>query len=152
LECGPSGCVTSAETVLISQQSSEELGRVFQQGRIHGHPLKAAAFIVSPQSLAALAVHFNIPTMSEAFRCLQGFLGSWAKHEASITGVEPLGVSTRGSASTSHELDCSDLSPAAGGSNLWSLVYICIIQVYLYDLSLGEDISLAESATEFVER
>ena len=87
-----SGCVTSAETVLISQQSSDELRRVFHHSQLHGHRIKAAAFVVSPQSLASLAIHFQIPSMSETFRCLRGFLESWVEQEAMAAGVPPLPV------------------------------------------------------------
>lgn len=48
------GCVTSAETVLITEQSVDELRRQLERGKI-------VALSISPQSLAALAAFYQVP-------------------------------------------------------------------------------------------
>ncbi|TMW66409.1 hypothetical protein Poli38472_004174 [Pythium oligandrum] len=53
-----SGCVTSAETVLISQQSFQELLDVLASKRF-----KHVVVTVSPQSRASLAEHFELPVI-----------------------------------------------------------------------------------------
>eukprot|EP00696_Hemimastix_kukwesjijk_P001287 gnl/Hemi2/11630_TR3999_c0_g1_i1.p1 gnl/Hemi2/11630_TR3999_c0_g1~~gnl/Hemi2/11630_TR3999_c0_g1_i1.p1 ORF type:complete len:432 (+),score=96.61 gnl/Hemi2/11630_TR3999_c0_g1_i1:189-1484(+) len=50
-----SGCVTTAETMLISQQSATEFLNVLQS-----HVHKAVVVSLSPQSRASIAAHFNI--------------------------------------------------------------------------------------------
>ena len=51
-----SGCVTSAETVLISQQSCHELLDV-----LASHTFRFVVVTLSPQSRASLAAHFHLP-------------------------------------------------------------------------------------------
>lgn len=51
-----SGCVTSAETVLISQQSYQEMLEVLRSTKF-----KRVVVTLSPQSRASLAAHFNLP-------------------------------------------------------------------------------------------
>ncbi|CAH0486968.1 unnamed protein product [Peronospora farinosa] len=53
-----SGCVTSAETVLISQQSCKEMLDV-----LAAHTYKYVVVTLSPQSRASLAVHFDMPVI-----------------------------------------------------------------------------------------
>ena len=60
-----SGCVTSAETVLISQQSVDEMRRALADP---SYSCFVASF--SPQALASLAEHFGIPSSLEAYRRL----------------------------------------------------------------------------------
>ncbi|EWM20592.1 cytosolic fe-s cluster assembly factor narfl [Nannochloropsis gaditana] len=52
-----SGCVTSAETVLISQQSTDQFLRILRGGR--GGQTQALVVALSPQSLASLGVAFG---------------------------------------------------------------------------------------------
>jgi iron only hydrogenase large subunit-like protein len=66
-----SGCVTSAETVLISQQSSVEFMRVLSGA----HGSKAVVVGLSPQSLASLAAAVGLPT-AQTQRALRGRWGS----------------------------------------------------------------------------
>jgi len=62
-----SGCVTSAETILLEQQSSEEfMNQIKEEGR-------AVVVSISPQSIAALAVHFGLPP-SETKGKVAGYL------------------------------------------------------------------------------
>lgn len=62
-----SGCVTSAETVLIQQHSIDEFLKLFAD-------LETKVFIaVSPQSLASLAFHTGLKTKQEAFTKLKQF-------------------------------------------------------------------------------
>uniref|UniRef100_A0AAV1UJQ3 Iron hydrogenase small subunit domain-containing protein n=1 Tax=Peronospora matthiolae TaxID=2874970 RepID=A0AAV1UJQ3_9STRA len=54
-----SGCVTSAETVLISQQSFQEMLDV-----LASNTFKHVVVTLSPQSRASLAVHFDLPVIT----------------------------------------------------------------------------------------
>lgn len=59
-----SGCITSAESVLITQQSQEELYRILEENRLFresGQLEKELVVVVSisPQSRASIAVHFE---------------------------------------------------------------------------------------------
>uniref|UniRef100_K3WYN8 Iron hydrogenase small subunit domain-containing protein n=1 Tax=Globisporangium ultimum (strain ATCC 200006 / CBS 805.95 / DAOM BR144) TaxID=431595 RepID=K3WYN8_GLOUD len=54
-----SGCVTSAETVLISQQSCQELLDVLSAKKY-----RHVVVTLSPQSRASLAAHFNLPVIA----------------------------------------------------------------------------------------
>lgn len=51
--CNCSGCVTSAETVMLEKQSLDEFLSNINKG-------KAVIVSISPQSRASLAVHFGI--------------------------------------------------------------------------------------------
>lgn len=64
-----SGCVTSAETVMLEQQSIGELEERLRDAS------KPVVVSLSPQSRAALAAHFEL-TPLQAFRKLTGFLRS----------------------------------------------------------------------------
>ena len=61
-----SGCVTSAETVLMEQQSVEEFTRVIEKRE------KIVMVTISPQSCASVAVKFN-RSSEECLRKLSGF-------------------------------------------------------------------------------
>ena len=65
-----SGCVTSAETILVNQQSTEEFLSQLAAGP------KLAVVTVSPQSRASLAAHFGIPQseVRGAARCTMLFV------------------------------------------------------------------------------
>ncbi|XP_008328122.1 cytosolic Fe-S cluster assembly factor narfl [Cynoglossus semilaevis] len=68
-----SGCITSAESVLITQQSHEELFKVLQNNKTDLSKQKVVVVSVSPQSRASLAAHYNLSS-SEAGRRLTTFL------------------------------------------------------------------------------
>ncbi len=72
-----SGCVTSAETVLISQQSGEEFVRVLQ-GSSRAHT-RAIVLALSPQSLASLAVRLG-GDMARIQQGLAAFFKALAQH------------------------------------------------------------------------
>ncbi|XP_055991171.1 cytosolic iron-sulfur assembly component 3 [Sorex fumeus] len=56
-----SGCVTSAETVLITQQSHEELRKVLEANKLAAQDQQRLVVVsVSPQSRASLAAHFQL--------------------------------------------------------------------------------------------
>lgn len=57
-----SGCVTSAETVLITMQSTQELYRALQESINTTDPILQKIFVISlsPQSRTSLANHYNI--------------------------------------------------------------------------------------------
>ncbi|XP_024128120.1 cytosolic Fe-S cluster assembly factor narfl [Oryzias melastigma] len=73
-----SGCITSAESVLITQQSHEELLKVLQNNKAAAEQ-KTVVVSVSPQSRASLAAHYGISS-SEAGRRLTSFLKNLGVH------------------------------------------------------------------------
>uniref|UniRef100_A0A8C5Q4X6 Nuclear prelamin A recognition factor-like protein n=1 Tax=Leptobrachium leishanense TaxID=445787 RepID=A0A8C5Q4X6_9ANUR len=75
-----SGCVTSAETVLISQQSHEELYRILHLNKtddLSQHKLVVVS--VSPQSRASLAAKFNL-SVTETAKKLNTFFKQIGVH------------------------------------------------------------------------
>lgn len=75
-----SGCITSAESVLITQQSNEELYRVLNQNKLTtGGLQKVVVVSVSPQSRASLAVRYNLST-ADATRKLNAFFKTLGVH------------------------------------------------------------------------
>jgi iron only hydrogenase large subunit-like protein len=75
-----SGCVTSAETVLITQQSQHELYRVLNDNKMctgvgDGEKRKLIVVSLSPQSIASLSARCHM-TPSITFRKLSAFLKS----------------------------------------------------------------------------
>lgn len=64
-----SGCVTSAETVLIEQQSADEFERKIASG-----DYDAVVVTLSSQSRASLAVHFEAASASEMQQRISNFL------------------------------------------------------------------------------
>ncbi|RVE69490.1 hypothetical protein OJAV_G00078230 [Oryzias javanicus] len=73
-----SGCITSAESVLITQQSHEELLKVLRNNKAAAEQ-KTVVVSVSPQSRASLAAHHGISS-SEAGRRLTSFLKNLGVH------------------------------------------------------------------------
>ncbi|KAK7112231.1 cytosolic Fe-S cluster assembly factor narfl-like [Littorina saxatilis] len=79
-----SGCITSAESVLITQQSQEELYRVLQENKQlieSGRESEAKTVVVSlsPQARASLAAQCNL-TMQAAATKLTGFFKRLGVH------------------------------------------------------------------------
>ncbi|XP_029364432.1 cytosolic Fe-S cluster assembly factor narfl isoform X2 [Echeneis naucrates] len=75
-----SGCITSAESVLITQQSHEELFKVLHNNKVEmDMSQKVVVVSVSPQSRASLAAHYNLSS-SEAGRRLTSFLKGIGVH------------------------------------------------------------------------
>ncbi|KAM9843194.1 cytosolic Fe-S cluster assembly factor narfl [Aulostomus maculatus] len=74
-----SGCITSAESVLISQQSHEELLKVLRNNKTSAMEQKVVVVSVSPQSRASLAAHYGLSS-SEAGRRLTSFFKSLGVH------------------------------------------------------------------------
>ncbi|KAF0032655.1 hypothetical protein F2P81_014945 [Scophthalmus maximus] len=74
-----SGCITSAESVLITQQSHEELFKVLHSNEANVTEQKVVVVSVSPQSRASLAAHFNLSS-SEAGRRLTSFFKGIGVH------------------------------------------------------------------------
>ncbi|XP_037544283.1 cytosolic Fe-S cluster assembly factor narfl [Nematolebias whitei] len=74
-----SGCITSAESVLITQQSHEELLKVLRNNKVNEREKKTVVVAVSPQSRASLAAHYNLSS-SEAGRRLTTFLKGLGVH------------------------------------------------------------------------
>ncbi|XP_034449706.1 cytosolic Fe-S cluster assembly factor narfl isoform X2 [Hippoglossus hippoglossus] len=74
-----SGCITSAESVLIAQQSHEELLKVLQNNKADVTDQKVVVVSVSPQSRASLAAHYNLSS-GEAGTRLTSFFKSIGVH------------------------------------------------------------------------
>uniref|UniRef100_A0A8C6TGN4 Nuclear prelamin A recognition factor-like n=1 Tax=Neogobius melanostomus TaxID=47308 RepID=A0A8C6TGN4_9GOBI len=73
-----SGCITSAESVLITQQSHEELFKVLRNNT-NEKEQKIVVVSLSPQSRASLAAHYGLSS-SETGRRLTTFLKSLGVH------------------------------------------------------------------------
>ncbi|KAI7803840.1 cytosolic Fe-S cluster assembly factor narfl [Triplophysa rosa] len=80
-----SGCITSAESVLITQQSHEELYRVLRHNKVSTSEQKVLVVSVSPQSRASLAAHYGLSS-SEVGRRLTSFLKNLGVHHVFDTG------------------------------------------------------------------
>nr|XP_029502031.1 cytosolic Fe-S cluster assembly factor narfl-like isoform X1 [Oncorhynchus nerka] len=75
-----SGCITSAESVLITQQSHEEIYRVLRNNKQAGvAEQKVVVVSVSPQSRASLAARYGLSS-SEAGRRLTAFFKGLGVH------------------------------------------------------------------------
>ncbi|KAM7372046.1 hypothetical protein PAMP_009242 [Pampus punctatissimus] len=74
-----SGCITSAESVLITQQSHEELFKVLNNNKASETEQKVVVVSVSPQSRASLAARYGLSS-SEAGRRLTSFFKSLGVH------------------------------------------------------------------------
>ncbi|XP_029014947.1 cytosolic Fe-S cluster assembly factor narfl [Betta splendens] len=74
-----SGCITSAESVLITQQSHEELFKVLRNNKANPAEQKVVVVSVSPQSRASIAARYNLSS-SEAGRKLTSFLKGLGVH------------------------------------------------------------------------
>lgn len=74
-----SGCITSAESVLITQQSHEELFKVLRKNKASKAAQKIVVVSVSPQSRASLAAHYNLSS-SEVGRRLTSFFKDLGVH------------------------------------------------------------------------
>ncbi|XP_030646701.1 cytosolic Fe-S cluster assembly factor narfl isoform X2 [Chanos chanos] len=74
-----SGCITSAESVLITQQSHEELYRVLHHNKSSSAEQKVVVVSVSPQSRASLAARFGLSS-SETGRRLTSFFKNLGVH------------------------------------------------------------------------
>uniref|UniRef100_UPI0037E7746E cytosolic Fe-S cluster assembly factor narfl n=1 Tax=Semicossyphus pulcher TaxID=241346 RepID=UPI0037E7746E len=75
-----SGCITSAETVLITQQSHEELFKVLRNNQVAGAAeQKLVVVSVSPQSRASLAARYDLSS-SDAGRRLTAFFKGLGVH------------------------------------------------------------------------
>ncbi|XP_046893433.1 cytosolic Fe-S cluster assembly factor narfl [Hypomesus transpacificus] len=74
-----SGCITSAESVLITQQSHEELYRVLRNNKSGAEEQKVVVVSVSPQSRASLAARYGLSS-TEAGRRLTAFFKNLGVH------------------------------------------------------------------------
>ncbi len=70
-----SGCVTSAETVLITQQSALEFRSSLGSGRFD-----RAVVTLSPQAVASIAAHFHVPALAAYKRLVTYFRGLGVHH------------------------------------------------------------------------
>ncbi|XP_053708553.1 cytosolic Fe-S cluster assembly factor narfl [Synchiropus splendidus] len=74
-----SGCITSAESVLITQQSHEELFKVLRSNKSGEREQRVVVVSVSPQSRASIAAHYDLSS-SETGRRLTSFFKSLGVH------------------------------------------------------------------------
>ncbi|XP_077412628.1 cytosolic Fe-S cluster assembly factor narfl [Vanacampus margaritifer] len=74
-----SGCITSAESVLITQQSHEELFKVLRNNKVSEAEKKVVVVSVSPQSRASLAAFYGLSS-SEVGRRLTSFFKGLGVH------------------------------------------------------------------------
>ncbi|XP_019737041.1 cytosolic Fe-S cluster assembly factor narfl [Hippocampus comes] len=74
-----SGCITSAESVLITQQSHEELFKVLRNNKASATEKKVVVVSVSPQSRASLAAFYGLSS-SEVGRRLTSFFKGLGVH------------------------------------------------------------------------
>ncbi|XP_068125532.1 cytosolic iron-sulfur assembly component 3 isoform X1 [Hyperolius riggenbachi] len=75
-----SGCVTSAESILITQQSHEELYKILAQNKAGvSSQYKMVVVSVSPQSRASLAAKFNL-NVQETAKKLNAFFKNLGVH------------------------------------------------------------------------
>ncbi|XP_055332708.1 cytosolic Fe-S cluster assembly factor narfl-like [Paramacrobiotus metropolitanus] len=82
-----SGCVTSAETVLIQQQSTDELIRILDQNaQVPVQEKKFIVLSVSDQSLASIATRYGL-SMRECQQRLTGLFKSMGVHKVFDLGV-----------------------------------------------------------------
>ncbi|KAK9535027.1 hypothetical protein VZT92_007433 [Zoarces viviparus] len=75
-----SGCITSAESVLISQQSHEELLKVLRNNESSDTEQKVVVVSVSPQSRASLAARFELSSSEAGRRLTSFFKGLGVRH------------------------------------------------------------------------
>ncbi|XP_030194303.1 cytosolic Fe-S cluster assembly factor narfl [Gadus morhua] len=81
-----SGCITSAESVLIAQQSQEEIFKVLRNNKLASATDQVVVVVsVSPQSRASLAARFGMSS-SETGRRLTSFLKGLGVHHVFDTG------------------------------------------------------------------
>ncbi|XP_072549629.1 cytosolic Fe-S cluster assembly factor narfl [Salminus brasiliensis] len=81
-----SGCITSAESILITQQSHEELYRVLRLNQQSSSAEKKVVVVsVSPQSRASLAARYSLSS-SETARRLTAFFKNLGVHYVFDTG------------------------------------------------------------------
>ena len=73
-----SGCVTSAEAVLVAQQSTGELARALRTAIAakSGGEIACVVVSIAPQALAALAAHYRIASTADCFKRLSTYLHS----------------------------------------------------------------------------
>ncbi|XP_068192970.1 cytosolic Fe-S cluster assembly factor narfl [Antennarius striatus] len=74
-----SGCITSAESVLITQQSHEQLFKVLNDNKSSGTEEKVVVVSMSPQSRASLAARYDLSS-TEAGRRITAFFKSLGVH------------------------------------------------------------------------
>ncbi|KAM9392831.1 cytosolic Fe-S cluster assembly factor narfl [Pholidichthys leucotaenia] len=75
-----SGCITSAESVLITQQSHEELLKVLGSNKAGEMEQKIVVVSVSPQSRASLAAHYDLSSSETGRRLTSFFKGLGVHH------------------------------------------------------------------------
>ena len=88
-----SGCVTSAETVLITQQSADEFRSNLGSGRY-----ERVVVTLSPQALASIAVHYSVDVVT-AYRRLVMYFKSLGVHHV----FDSIGGSNISLLETAHE-------------------------------------------------
>lgn len=104
-----SGCVTSAETVLLEQQSAEELRRLLRDPAVPG-----VVVLLAPQALAALAARAGLPPADAYARLAAFFKGRLGCAAVADTAVgAAVALAEAGDEVLARLRDCVPLPPWA---------------------------------------
>ncbi|XP_068964352.1 cytosolic iron-sulfur assembly component 3 isoform X3 [Petaurus breviceps papuanus] len=119
-----SGCITSAESVLITQQSHEELSKVLHFNKTaEPSQQKLVVISVSPQSRASLAARFQLTPLDTAKKLTAFF-------------------KNRGGEGPLFQLPLNDEGVSSDSQGVH----------YVFDTTFSRNFSLLESQREFVQR
>ncbi|KAL6567554.1 Cytosolic Fe-S cluster assembly factor nar1 [Orobanche gracilis] len=143
-----SGCVTSAETVMLEKQSLDEFILNLNKG-------KTVIVSFSPQSRASLAVHFGLSTLQAVF----GDLMAWSPHLLVLGVAEArlcvpqgrLGDTLADKPMIQSVLACSFLKQRTVFRKLTTLLKSLGVKA-IFDTSSSRDLTLVESCDEFLAR
>ncbi|CAO3624879.1 unnamed protein product [Cunninghamella blakesleeana] len=75
-----SGCVTSAESVLITMQSQEELYQILKTNKEQPDQYRTIVISISPQSVASLSAKYKLPTLQTYKRLITFFKHQLGAH------------------------------------------------------------------------
>jgi iron only hydrogenase large subunit-like protein len=115
-----SGCVTSAETILITQQSTAEMRKALADRS--KYTLRVAS--VSPQALASLAVHYGLTDPADCFERLRAFLTTSLEFDAVVDTVVAAEISLLESADEFvRRVRAARRTPAAPASGVASAAH-----------------------------
>ncbi|XP_035544730.1 protein NAR1-like isoform X1 [Juglans regia] len=157
-----SGCVTSAETVMLEKQSLDEFLSNVKKG-------KAIIISVSPQSRASLAVHFGITPLQVRLKCRKLFLVCFSffpctllMDEGKFTkwGISILLCCVESLVLFSYACKCISTVTSNSQSSLFNFQVFKKLTTFfkslgvkaVFDTSCSRDLTLIESCNEFIMR
>ena len=135
-----SGCVTSAESILIQAQSTEE----FIQNTVKNKGEKVVVVTVAPQVRASFAMHFSVSFLSNITYISYHFC-SWEEIMQNILFHFPLFLSLSFPASFQTTI------ATAMKKIVFFLKKHCGVD-YVFDSSFGREITLLEKKKEFLDK